>query len=838
MEIRYMAKPLSYKTTNKYPHWQTLGEKDFIPSDVVRNLGNLFGITDPRFLRLVEDFILTLRSVELPSEPYKIQMFYDGCKARYEELYKLVSNLLNLSDVYQVRLSRANGKPFVKVSSETLIEFLDDDDDPIVTLDLKLTGYPKIYGLLSKAVVQSIIAVDELGIDPDGYKTYLIPYLQIILSVGQLFDDLRGGTDYIDFFEQTALKKLETESEPLKTIPDYINEIKRDISLNRRAPLYIRDIARAKRLIKLDDWSEEDYHISLRSTGSKLNGNTLRGITASIYETDYYVGSRLDELIGFKSYYRDEAHTFKLTQGERVSMTIEQHKLKRRVIHLSSNPIQDRFSWFHRRLEKFLLRIPSDCTFDQDAGRRFAQRASQRARQELKNIYSSDISSATDTISREYQRLVLSIFVGDELADEWIKFTDSSGTFKFRNGQEKKFISKRGQPQGYKSSFPAFALAHHILVRIAMIKSNLKDVDPNDICRILGDDSEFEIEDPERIFLKNYIETANEFGWEINLNKGCYYFIDESGLPVAEFAKVRYCDGKALSPLPIMLTLGLSSIEGIMPAFLFISKHLGQRDIRDLISICDSIDSTIATKFFLIQLVRSKVGPWMHILDTSKSRITDEQRIICLIHYLRTQLYRTTLGLWLPSEYAKSYQEGMKDAKKESLILYNYILKAEENDSADLDSRHKIWYLMDRQAYLIESIEKVIKDASLSYAGLAINVSDKEQQILIRAIEIILDYKDKIYDDYQETLDDAIKILSRFNPRSDSLYSRQQSQMIAVYATSCIDDMKIDFTEVKSIIENIEENFDTKESIEYTTIDWQTSFMEFIEEEDEFTVET
>lgn len=767
--------------TSSSARWATMSDPNFCPETLARNLGASFGVADKPFLSLITRFITGLRGTIANLEPYQVQAYYDSCKLRYSELYKLISRLLDLSQTYEVSLTRANGKPFIQEASETEIHFTPYEGEEVV-LDLRLNGHPKVYGILSKALLRAIICAAQEGYRPEDYPQALLPYLQIILSVGQLYDDLRGDRRVVNLLERQALEKMLGTSKPLKLVLEYWDTLIEDINKGRQAPPYIRDIARSLPWVDKSPFTPDDYHVSLRSTGTSKGNRPLNGLLASIYETDIHWD--YDDLIGYKSYYRAEAVP-DVKQYNRKTITIEQKKLKRRVIHMACNGIQDRCNWYHRRLEKILRRVDSDCTWNQDAGRQFARRATRDAEAANRNIYSCDISSATDTISLEFQEMVIALFLGPDHAKAWRSIASGASVFCFNDRHEQAFETSRGQFQGYKSSFPSFALAHHILMRILMLATGNTNLYPKDFYRVLGDDSIVYCYDPERKVRDMYHALCEDIGWEVNTSKGYYYYADEEALPVAEFAKVRYCQDRALSPLPLMLTLNLYEDKGLIPAMLFIAKHLAQVDIFHAISIADMSGISLYQMYYVMLMIHHKLGPWSYIEDNSSMReISDEEVSTFLIGYFKTQLQRTTLSLWLPTEYEYDLMEGWDLAKKNSIIFLEGIADAEK--AADLDTNHKIWYLMDKQDRLIHLLEQAIGDATLNYAGLGFDLSPKDMSTIEAACEILVDFKSASPESIRSIIPNAIEILSRFNPRSDSLNSRHESSTISSNAIDCV----------------------------------------------------
>lgn len=163
----------------------------------------------------------------------------------------------------------------------------------------------------------------------------------------------------------------------------------------------------------------------------------------------------------------------------------------------------------HLALGVLLRRIPQDCTFDQG---RFVtslglSRITDREVSELpvlsdqsdhgsgqsfprfhrvdglETYYSVDLSNATDRFPITLQYWVLSELLGSQVATAWREVMISL-PFTYRSKGKETFVSFRtGQPMGAYSSFAAFALTHHVVVRALAYKLGVKAD-----YAILGDD--------------------------------------------------------------------------------------------------------------------------------------------------------------------------------------------------------------------------------------------------------------------------------------------------------------------------------------------------------------
>nr|ALD89136.1 RNA-dependent RNA polymerase [Sclerotinia sclerotiorum mitovirus 19] len=128
----------------------------------------------------------------------------------------------------------------------------------------------------------------------------------------------------------------------------------------------------------------------------------------------------------------------------------------------------------HDRLYQILKKLPQDCTFDQQKG---VELMSQYPKSQM---FSLDLTAATDRFPMQFQHEVLSWLAGKEYANHWSHImVDYPFSYE---GSELKFSC--GQPLGAKSSWAMFTLSHHVVMVIAAMRTN----SPLSNYVILGDD--------------------------------------------------------------------------------------------------------------------------------------------------------------------------------------------------------------------------------------------------------------------------------------------------------------------------------------------------------------
>jgi hypothetical protein len=161
--------------------------------------------------------------------------------------------------------------------------------------------------------------------------------------------------------------------------------------------------------------------------------------------------------------------------------------------------------------------------------------------------FSYDLTAATDRIPIQVYEKVLRYHFGDKYSQAWVRiksrlpFSYESGSYKYNTGQ----------PMGLYSSWAMLAYAHHIIVRVASLRCNIKHFKDY---RILGDD----------IVIRNtqvanaYVQIMTDLGVGISKEKS---MVSEDTF---EFAKRIFTKGREITGFPlaaVVNTLDLSFVE-------------------------------------------------------------------------------------------------------------------------------------------------------------------------------------------------------------------------------------------------------------------------------------
>jgi len=201
--------------------------------------------------------------------------------------------------------------------------------------------------------------------------------------------------------------------------------------------------------------------------------------------------------------------------------------------------------------------MKADCTIKQEKGIIFSRRLTM---QEEYNHASFDLSKCTDNMDLGFQEWVLKNFVfydKPELVTEWVKLMKIE--IKFMDGSRHKFYN--GQAQGFLSSFPSFALTHHLLVNILYYIEDREyeersggkthpDKRPyHKRYKVLGDDFVCSFKGSRMLYL--YPEGAARINVTCHTHKGFRYIKGhpnpEYNINRAEFAKRTFCRGLRVS---------------------------------------------------------------------------------------------------------------------------------------------------------------------------------------------------------------------------------------------------------------------------------------------------
>jgi hypothetical protein len=132
---------------------------------------------------------------------------------------------------------------------------------------------------------------------------------------------------------------------------------------------------------------------------------------------------------------------------------------KTRVIAILDYWSQTALRPLHRVLNSMLRKIGPDCTFNQGNFIRILP---------LSPFHSLDLSNATDRMPIALQRRVISRIIGEDRAEAWAHILTG---YEYNSKGNPSVKYNCGQPMGAYSSWPAMALTHHLIVRVAALRA-------------------------------------------------------------------------------------------------------------------------------------------------------------------------------------------------------------------------------------------------------------------------------------------------------------------------------------------------------------------------------
>jgi len=193
----------------------------------------------------------------------------------------------------------------------------------------------------------------------------------------------------------------------------------------------------------------------------------------------------------------------------------------------------------HETLFEVLKSIEMDATFDQRAASEVVRKWTANEKSEL---YSFDLTAATDRLPRELQAEVLNNIFGLEgVGTAWMEILSNR---EYYSDDGNFYTYGTGLPMGSKSNWAMLAFTHHLIVQRA---AEIAKLDSFTAYRICGDDVVIN----STAVAKQYRKLMEYYGLTINESKSILHV---SGLaPAAEFCKRVFIKGSEYTCLPTKL---------------------------------------------------------------------------------------------------------------------------------------------------------------------------------------------------------------------------------------------------------------------------------------------
>jgi hypothetical protein len=274
------------------------------------------------------------------------------------------------------------------------------------------------------------------------------------------------------------------------------------------------------------------------SDAKALLGNTALYQSFQVLATESGMPWLVNDLLGVVSLPSYDSMPDSLIYTGRLH-DFEEWGGKRRVVAIVDYWTQTLLTPLHDTIFHFLAKIEADGTFNQDAA---SERVRSFTAQSGAQVYSYDLTAATDRLPIWIQEEILEWLLGRSIAKHWSRLLTAREYFHRDTNKGYKYAV--GQPMGAKSSWAMLALTHHIILKAAALKASTETY--NDYA-ILGDD----IVLTGSAVATNYTSIMNSLGVKINLFKSITHYADT--IPAAEFAKRIFMNGVEYTTFPVKL---------------------------------------------------------------------------------------------------------------------------------------------------------------------------------------------------------------------------------------------------------------------------------------------
>lgn len=225
----------------------------------------------------------------------------------------------------------------------------------------------------------------------------------------------------------------------------------------------------------------------------RKNSDCITAIMPSLSTIPQWI---FDEIPGIKEWILNQPFFQKITKYEKTLFAdgrntpsafwagnlaiLGESGFKTRIVFVGNPWIQGILKPCMVPLQRRLLSLDSDCTFDQEKGIDFLREATRAG----KTIHSIDLTSATDNFPFFLQRHVGLLCGIPEMHLDVMRF--SGFNHPFSQNEKEISIYGRGQGMGLYPSFALFALTHNIILHALATELSLKP--SSNYFRVLGDD--------------------------------------------------------------------------------------------------------------------------------------------------------------------------------------------------------------------------------------------------------------------------------------------------------------------------------------------------------------
>lgn len=445
-----------------------------------------------------------------------------------------------------------------------------------------------------------------------------------LLSLFSLYETWKSGVCLTDLETLTSQRKISWNAD---TIKEFRASVKASVKMLKRS----RRVVKLKPALQLDYLSLKggpcgQATLTAHHDASKLlaEGNMVRKIDKLRDKLEVKYSSS-------ESFYNELKSVADLSTKDvsRVpilkTLAIPDKGPKVRTITIGNYYLQKYLRGVHQPLMGTLRNIPEDGTYQQDKAAQAVKAWTDQGYQP----WCFDLTSATDLFPVIIQYIVMSELY-PELAREWYSIMRKAKSYDITRQTEFEF--NVGQPMGLYSSWAAFAITHHCLIRFAF---RLVKEDFRENYYIIGDD----------VAILNskaavkYEELITGLGVPISKSKSITpYNKVQYSLPSAELAKRYFRRGVEITPVrPYDLDSLSGSSYPLALEFLNNLHHRWGREVMDSILTVDPV------------IVESPFLKWVDKVHRKKLLL------ISLKSPLGALLGGVTVDWWPKDKYNMSY---------------------------------------------------------------------------------------------------------------------------------------------------------------------------------------
>lgn len=358
---------------------------------------------------------------------------------------------------------------------QALVSDLETGDEKLFSLSLRIFKSRKYLLLMALNVYQLVL-------NPEARRT-LISWIMSLSQYYQLFnysDQMKR--EYLNDMIEILTQKEEDPS----TDPEYIETFSklRDIIQGKEKHYLFREWQNAFTLCQpylASKFTFDDYYVSTHGSssngdfakliyydGRKKRKKKIPSIVASAIENDILKDNSIikefDNYIGYQSHYNETLPEGFFVPNEIMLIINNPSKYKPRLIHVSSNALQDRANWLRNRLRYLLDHIKPDVSGRQEGMLEFMQAVSvlDFVVKTKSGLYCWDFESATDNSGQKFSEDCLSVYFPKPVVDFWHFLCNmTQEAISPIKGEPRITVTQSsGQPQGNIASFDEFTLSH------------------------------------------------------------------------------------------------------------------------------------------------------------------------------------------------------------------------------------------------------------------------------------------------------------------------------------------------------------------------------------------